>query len=220
MKLTFIGHACFLVQAEAGLRILVDPYQPGAFGGKMGLKPFLEPVDIVLSSHEHLDHFHLDRAFGTPDVVRSQATVQGIEFRGVRLPHDAEEGARRGFVTGFRFEVDGLAVVHPGDVGRPPRPLEAASLSPVDVLLLPVGGTFTVGPSEAIETIEALRPRIVIPMHYRWKTVDIPLLPVEDFLELARRKGFAVQYPATQPVTIDRATRPGSTTILVLSPTH
>ena len=55
MKLTFIGHACFRVESDAGLRILVDPYLPGAFGGKMGLKPYLEPVDIVVSTHEHAD---------------------------------------------------------------------------------------------------------------------------------------------------------------------
>ncbi|MCX6632044.1 MAG: MBL fold metallo-hydrolase, partial [Candidatus Solibacter sp.] len=66
---------------------------------KMGLRPFLEPVDVVVSSHEHLDHNYVDPAFGTPDIVKSAARVRGVQFRGVRLPHDDEEGMRRGWVT-------------------------------------------------------------------------------------------------------------------------
>ena len=220
MKLTFIGHACFRVESDAGLRILVDPYLPGAFGGKMGLKPYMEPVDIVVSTHEHLDHNHVDPAFGTPKVVKAAAKVHGIEFRGVRLPHDDEEGMRRGWVTGFRFEVDGVSVLHPGDLGRPPNPEEIASLGPVDVLLLPVGGTFTMGPAQAVQAVEALRPRIVVPMHYRWPTVDLPLLPVEDFLVLANAKHWGVERLSIQPVAIHPANLPAATRVYVLSPTH
>lgn len=220
MKLTFIGHACFLVESDAGLRILLDPYLPGTFGGKMGLRPFLEPVDIVVSSHEHLDHNYVDPAFGTPEIVKSATRVRGIQFRGVRLPHDDEEGMSRGWVTGFRFEVDGISVVHPGDLGRPPHPAEAAALAPVDVLLLPVGGTFTMGPAAAVRAVEALRPRVVIPMHYRWPTVDLPLLPVEDFLIQANARHWLVERMPPQPLTLCRADLSPTPHVFVLSPTH
>jgi L-ascorbate metabolism protein UlaG (beta-lactamase superfamily) len=220
MELTFIGHACFLLENDAGVRVLLDPYQPGAFGGRMGLKAFLRPVDVVVSSHDHLDHFHIDPAFGTPDVVRKDCVARGIAFKGVRLPHDAEDGASRGWVTGFRFELDGVSIVHPGDLGRPPTPDEVRELAPVDVLLLPVGGTFTMGPDEAMQTIAALHPRLVIPMHYLLPSVDLPLRPVEDFLALVNHKGWAVERRSQQPMAIRKADLTSSTQVLVLSPTH
>lgn len=220
MELTFIGHACFLLENDAGVRVLLDPYQPGAFGGRMGLKAFLRPVDVVVSSHDHLDHFHIDPAFGTPDVVRKDCVARGIAFKGVRLPHDAEDGASRGWVTGFRFELDGVSIVHPGDLGRPPTPDEVRELAPVDVLLLPVGGTFTMGPAAAVRAVETLRPRVVIPMHYRWPTVDLPLLPVEDFLVQANARHWLVERMPAHPLTLRRADLPMTPQILVLQPTH
>ncbi len=219
MRLTCIGHACFLVEGDAGPRILLDPYQPGAFQGRMGLRAFTEPVDVVVSTHDHLDHFHLDPAFGNPDVVRATATARGIEFRGVKLPHDEVEGAKRGFVTGFRFAIDGVSIVHPGDLGRVPRPEEAQALAPVDVLLLPVGGTFTVGPEEAARTVEALRPRVVVPMHYLWPTVKLALQPIDDFLAVVRRRGWPIQ-DAASPLAFAKDALPEGPRVVILPPTH
>jgi L-ascorbate metabolism protein UlaG (beta-lactamase superfamily) len=216
VRLTFVGHACFLVETDAGVRVLLDPYQPGAFGGRMGLGPFLERVDVVASTHGHLDHFHMDPAFGRPAVVRGTATAAGIGFRGVALPHDDQGGAARGMCTGLAFEGDGVAVFHPGDLGRPPTPAEVAAIGRVDVLLLPVGGTFTIGPEGALATIAALRPAIAVPMHYAHPAVALPLLPVDDFLKLAG----AHERVAAQPLVIHRATLPTPTRIMVLDPTH
>jgi len=207
------------VEGDAGPRILLDPYQPGAFQGRMGLRAFTEPVDVVVSTHDHLDHFHLDPAFGAPDVVRATATARGIEFRGVRLPHDEVEGAKRGFVMGFRFEIDGLSVVHPGDLGRVPRPEEVRALAPVDVLLLPVGGTFTVGPEEAARTVEALRPRVVVPMHFLWPTVKLALQPLDDFLAVARGRGWPIE-DAASPLALRREALPADLRVIRMLPTH
>ncbi|HOU55300.1 MAG TPA: MBL fold metallo-hydrolase [Myxococcota bacterium] len=192
MRLTFIGHACVLVEGAGGLRVLLDPYLPGAFGGRFGLEGWKQEVDIVASTHDHLDHFYLDPAFGRPAVVRGNEVIRGIPFAGVRLPHDAEEGARRGFVTAMRFAIDGVTLVHLGDAGRPPDPPETRALRPVDLLLVPVGGTFTVGPREALETARRLGPRVVVPMHYRLPEVDLPLLPLEDFLREAEAEGWPI----------------------------
>jgi len=221
MRLTFIGHACVLVETDEGTRVLLDPYQPGAFGGRFGLEGLREPVDIVASTHDHLDHFYLDPAFGRPAVVRGNEVVRGIPFAGVRLPHDGEEGARRGFVTALRFLVDGVTMVHLGDAGRPPKPQEVRALSPVDLLMLPVGGTFTVGPGEAVETVRRLRPRVVLPMHYRLPEVDLPLLPLHDFLLEAEGQGWPLasqpRGPWTWPGTLPESGKP---LVLVLPPVH
>lgn len=205
MKLTYIGHACFLVQSQAGLRILLDPYQPYAFGGRMGLKPFYEKVDIVVSTHQHHDHFHVDEAFGNPVVVTTPATAMGIEFRGIKLPHDHSEGAERGFVTGFWFTVDGVTIFHPGDLGRPLNGEERALLGHLDVVLVPCGGTFTMGPKEAAFMVSDMKPPIAIPMHYAWPSVDLPLLPLDDFLnevpkyEIIENQPFEIKEIPTTP---------------------
>jgi L-ascorbate metabolism protein UlaG (beta-lactamase superfamily) len=216
VKLTFIGHACFLAESSTGLRIVIDPYRPYAFNGRFGLRPFAEPVDIVVSTHDHHDHFHVDPAFGNPDIVREPGTARGITFSGIRLPHDAAEGAERGWVTGFRFELDGIAIFHPGDLGRPLTDDEIARVGPVDVLLVPCGGTFTIGPDEAAATIARVRPAIAIPMHYAWPTIDLPLRPVADFLACVPSHRIVDR----QPMVLSCETMPQPTGIWVPSPTH
>ncbi len=229
MRLTFIGHACFLCESDAGTRVLLDPYRPGAFEGRIGLRPFLEPVDIVASTHHHLDHFHLDRAFGRPEVLRWAAwthgpevlvhrqVVRGIEFQGMRLPHGAEPGRDAGWVTGLRFTVDGVSVFHPGDLGRPLTEDEVRALGRVDVLLVPVGGTFTIGPEEALVLVRSLRPAVAIPMHYRMEQiVDLRLRPRDDFLDLVSKH----ERVSVQPVSLHYDSLPPPTRVLVLDPTH
>lgn len=216
MQLTFIGHACFLAESSTGLRVLMDPYQPYAFEGRMGLRPFTEPVDVVVSTHAHLDHFHVDPTFGDPDVVTEPGQSRGIAFAGIRLPHDADEGARRGWVTGFRFELDGIAIFHPGDLGRPLTDDERARLGRVDVLLVPCGGTFTMGAEQAAAMVAQVRPAIAIPMHYAWPTVQLPLRPLADFLACVP----AHRFVANQPLELSRDALPPPTEVLVLDPTH
>lgn len=229
MKLTFIGHACFLCESDAGLRVLLDPYRPGAFDGRIGLRSFLEPVHIVASTHRHLDHFHLDPAFGKPEVVRwathrgkgpvalERQVVRGLEFRGLPLPHGAEPGREAGWVTGLHFTMDGVSVFHPGDLGRPLTEEEVRALGRVDVLLVPVGGTFTIGPGEALDLIRSLRPAVAVPMHYRMeRVVDLRLRPREDFLGLVPD----CDRVPVQPVFLDHDSLPPPTRILVLDPTH
>jgi len=213
MKITFIGHACFLCESEQGLRILLDPYKPLAFDGRIALKPFEEKVDIVASTHNHLDHFYIDKKMGTPVIVKGSGIFLGVEFRALKLPHGSETGREAGFVTGLRFELDGISLFHPGDLGRVLTEAEAKFIGNVDILLLPVGGTWTIGPSEAIDLISILRPKVAIPMHYYMeKVVDLRLRPLSDFLTLV---GAFEECPSHSVVFL-RSSLPPPTKVLVL----
>lgn len=216
MTLTYIGHACFLVQAEDGRRVLLDPYEPGAFGGRIGILPFEEKVDVVASTHSHADHYWLDPAFGDPEVIRGSGAAAGIEFLGLELPHGCEPGHEAGTVTGLWFEVDGISIFHPGDIGRHPTKPESRWITPLDILLVPVGGTFTIGPNEALRTIKTLEPAVAVPMHYRTPRVDLRIGPLEDFLPLVPNHVRAVR----QPVRFVKEKLPEPTRVLVLDPTH
>lgn len=212
MKLSYIGHACFLVESDTGTRVLMDPYQPGAFRGQIGLLPFLERVDCITSSHEHIDHFHLDPAFGNPIVVRDSAEAVGLRFFALDLPHGSPDGVSRFRVKGIRFEMDGITVFHPGDIGRVLTRQEIQALGRVDLLLLPVGGKFTIGPVEAVKLIELLKPAIAVPMHFQSHAVTLPMAPLSVFLAKCPQ----YEKVDVQPLVISANDLPSSTRIVVL----
>jgi L-ascorbate metabolism protein UlaG (beta-lactamase superfamily) len=184
MKIKYIGHSCFLVTMQNGTRIITDPYEPGAFDGAVKYRPVGEEADIVLVSHDHADHNHIASVSGSPRVVDEAGanTVDGINILGVSTYHDTSGGSERGSNIIFRFEADGLALCHLGDIGHTLDDATAHQLRPVDILMLPVDGFFTIGSDEADALIDSLMPRLVIPMHFKTEGVDFPIAPVDDFL--------------------------------------
>jgi len=184
MKLTYIGHACFLMETSGGTRIIFDPFQPLTFGGRIRLAPYHGPVDAVVSSHAHLDHRHIDPSFGAPQLILAPGQVKGVILGCVDLPHGAPEGRDHGTVRAFSAVADGLRVVHLGDAGRAPDLAEMKALGHPDVLLVPTGGRFTMGPAEAAGLVRAWRPGIAVPMHFADPDVDIVLRPVSEFTDL------------------------------------
>lgn len=182
MTIKYIGHACFLVTSDSGVRIVIDPYEPGAFGGALGYAPLTEAADIVLVTHDHADHNFVRGVLGSPRVCRQTCELDGIQFRVTTADHDEAGGHRRGTVSIFSFELDGVRLCHVGDLGVTLTQEQVASIGPVDVLMLPVGGTFTVDAQAAWQVAQQLRPGIVIPMHYKTPKVMLPLQPLEEFL--------------------------------------
>lgn len=222
MKIKWLGHACFLITANDGTKIMTDPYQPGGFGGAIKYGKFTEPVDIVTVSHEHADHNYVKGIPGTPHIVKGESTktfmgtkpVKEIVFKGIASYHDNSKGAERGKNTIFYFTVDNISICHLGDLGQILPENTIQQLLPTDVLLIPVGGYFTIGPNEATEIVNALKPRIVIPMHYKTEKVDFPISGVDEFLQnktnVKRIKGSEIE--------LEKHTLPEQTEIIVLEP--
>ncbi len=182
MTIKLLGHACFLISSSSGVRIMTDPYEPGGFGGQIGYGPITDEADVVLVSHEHGDHNYVQGVPGNPIVVRGSQEAAGIQFNAVSTYHDDTSGSQRGSNAIFTFEVDGIGVCHLGDLGHPLTQAQVDSIGPVDVLLVPVGGTFTIDAAGADQVIAQLQPAVVIPMHYKTAKVGLPIAAVDDFL--------------------------------------
>lgn len=181
MKIKYLGHSAFAITSNKGVKIINDPYatSPGLTYGEIN-----EPADIVTVSHEHFDHSNVAAVKGSPEVVSraGRSVVKGIEFKGVASYHDDSGGRLRGGNIIFCFEVDGVAVCHLGDLGHRLDDKQLKEIGRVDVLLIPVGGTYTIDAKAATEVCNQLKPRVVIPMHYKTEKGIPGISGVEGFL--------------------------------------
>lgn len=174
IDLTWLGHSCF--RAECAMyTIILDPFAPGSVPG---LRDIHEEAQRVLCSHEHYDHNYREGVKLTDGKIV-------IQVQSYPSFHDNCQGEARGPNTIHVLESHSVRVAHMGDIGCMPSPEVLEQLRGVDAMLLPVGGHYTVGPAEAMEIVQAIGPRIVIPMHYRSPDFGFDVLrPVEDFLAL------------------------------------
>jgi len=183
--ITFLGQSCFLLETPQG-KILMDPYNP-----QLGypVKPIA--ADIVTVSHEHFDHNYVEMSSGAPAVLRGlkgqgktadwnevRFDKDGLKIRSFPAYHDASKGSERGKDAMFLIETDGLRILHTGDLGRVLDEKLVKEIGRVDILLICVGGHYTIGPEEAKKVVDELHPRVVIPMH--WKTKRTGQLPIQD----------------------------------------
>ena len=177
MKLTWLGHSCFLAEQD-GYTILLDPYT-----GVEGYPPLADRkirVHSILCSHDHFDHNAADQAEAVPFEGPCPFAVRAVETF-----HDGQGGALRGTNTIHILSAGGVAVAHLGDLGHQLSPEQVRAIGPLDAALVPVGGTYTVDAAGAKAVCEALNPRRVIPMHYRHAPYGLPnVAGVEDFLAL------------------------------------
>ncbi|MBN1368133.1 MAG: MBL fold metallo-hydrolase [Dehalococcoidales bacterium] len=181
MKVRWLGHACFLITSEENTRIITDPYLPR--DSQINYSSIEEKADIVVVSHNHEGHNNIATVKGNPSVVKGVGLrkFMGIEFKGLASFHDTSQGRQMGINTIFSFSVNGVRICHLGDLGQLPSALQIYKIGKMDVLLLPTGGGTTIGPAEATELCEKLKPKVVIPMHF--KTDKCTYLPagVNDF---------------------------------------
>ena len=175
MKITFIGHACFLIEDAAGHKLAVDPYQKGSVPG---LAYHDLTADEVICSHGHYDH---DDAAGVrrPDPVWNE----GFDVTSVSSFHDDVKGAARGLNNISIIKVDGAKVVHMGDIGCELNASQLDQIRDCDVLLIPVGGHYTIDSKQAFEMTKAIDPLAVIPMHFRGRTFGYNVISTRDEFE-------------------------------------
>ena len=183
MKIRWMGHASFLLTSSDGTKVLTDPYEPGGFGGALRYKGIEERVDLVTVSHDHGDHNYVKGLKGNPRVISMPGIQEerGVRFLGVASFHDRSQGKDRGSNIIFRWEMDGISICHLGDLGQGLSTTQISQIGRVDILLVPVGGHFTIDAAEASTVISQLKPSLVIPMHFKTEVLDFPIAKVEDF---------------------------------------
>lgn len=194
MDITYLGHSSFLIKTKDA-KIITDPFDQK----KVGLAYPKQSADIVTISHHHYDHDNLDgvkdykRAFDWP----GEYEIENVRIFGFQSFHDDKLGEERGENVIFRFETEGLSIVHLGDLGHMPDDKMIDQLGDIDILMIPVGGTFTITAVQAADVVKKLDPAIVIPMHFKAEgmVADIAekLEPVSDFLQ-------RMSVPDLQPV--------------------
>lgn len=185
MRLTYFGHSSFLLQAADGTSVIFDPYRHGCFDGAVKYGPIEETADVVVASHTHDDHGATDTIPGSPQVFVHPVAekVGAVRITGIEVAHDEAGGEKRGRNTMVLCDDGDIRLAHLGDLGHTLDAAAVEALGRVDVLLIPVGGFFTIDHDEAAKVVESLDPRVVVPMHYKTDKVDFPIAGVELFLK-------------------------------------
>lgn len=195
MDITYLGHSSFKLRGKHAT-VVTDPY-----GGMVGIPfPKHTTADIVTVSHDHEDHNAAQLIEGNPFVVRGpgEYEIKGVGIVGIGVFHDDAGGAKRGNNTIYRIELDGISIVHLGDLGHELNASQVDSLDGIDILLVPVGGVYTIDAATAAKVVHEIESSVVIPMHYNKPGLDQKafghLSGVEAFLK-EMSKGDVVAQP-------------------------
>ncbi|MEM0020898.1 MAG: MBL fold metallo-hydrolase [Fervidicoccaceae archaeon] len=200
IKVFYHGHAAFQIQTEK-VSIIIDPHD----GYSIGLKPINTKADLILITHDHFDHNAKENVSKPNSVVfdmfegEKEIEINGekLLLKGKKVSHDKESGKKRGFVSTYLIELKGYRLLHMGDVGEMPKDdyFEWLGKERVDVLFIPVGGYFTIDPSEAWEIGSRINPRYLVPMHYWRSGMNLPISPLKDFLKFAKAEVISTEQP-------------------------
>jgi L-ascorbate metabolism protein UlaG (beta-lactamase superfamily) len=216
MQITWYGHAAFLIETQ-GLRVILDPYRSPDSGG---YEPIADPADLVVVSHENdRYHSHLGQVVPPFEVVRALelppggATVRGLHLEAIRVfENDARLAEDE--VTIVHFRSEGIHLVFLGDLGHALTEAELAPLRDADVVLAAAGGPPTIDYPELAALLDAIDPRLILPMHYKTPKINLDIRPVERFLEA--QPDVPVDRPGTSRLAVERATLPPRRRIVVL----
>lgn len=216
MKLRYLGHAAFELVSEGGVKVIFDPYEPGAYDGALQYGPISGRYNIAVVSHDHADHRDPGVTARAANVVDGPGT---FDFEGIRVVsrptfHDESGGSERGKNLVSVVELDGMRVAHLGDLGHQLETDELEALGSVDVLLIPVGGHFTIDAVSAAGLIGDIGPGIAIPMHFKTEKVAFPIASVDEFTDLMEN----VEVTGGSELTVTKKDVPEATKVVVLEP--
>lgn len=200
MKIEYFGHSCFRVTSENGVRWVSDPYTQVGYELP---KDFF--ADFVTVSHGHFDHNYVD---GVKDIKHIFNTIEDFSYNGaqgsvIKCFHDDKKGALRGENLIFKVDIDGVIFCHLGDLGELCSDALINKIGKVNVLMVPIGGRYTIDAKQAKEYINALQPNVIIPMHYKPMDGTINITDATDFLNSIDKKH--LQYVGKE-LTIDKHT--------------
>lgn len=164
MTIEYLGHASFKLTFKTG-SIVTDPFDKL----EVGLKFPKVQADIVTVSHPHFDHNKIENVAGYKKVIEGpgEYDINGISIIGVSSYHDDKKGEERGKNTIFIFEAEDLRIAHLGDLGHTLSEKQMSSIGEIDILMIPVGGVYTIDDQKAAEVARLIEPNIIIPMHYK-----------------------------------------------------
>ncbi|MBI2003568.1 MAG: MBL fold metallo-hydrolase [Parcubacteria group bacterium] len=180
MTITWYGHSCFRLESK-DVSLLIDP-----FSAETGLRPPKIKDNIVLVSHQHYDHNNIE---GLPEDAflaegPGEYEVKGVFVKGIQSFHDKSQGRERGLNTVYVLKMEDMTLVHMGDFGQEGLTEEQVEkIGDVDVLMIPVGGNYTINYKEAVGVIREIEPKIVIPMHYKIQGLNVDIDGPEKFLK-------------------------------------
>ena len=186
MIIQWFGHSFFRLDTKNKV-IAIDPYSEAA----TGLKPSRFKADVVLITHQHEDHNNKSVIMGDPFILEGPGEIEigGIYIEGLLTFHDKKRGQERGENTIYLLESEDITICHLGDLGEPKLKEEILEkVSNTDVLLVPVGGNYTINSEEAISFINQIEPKIIIPMHYALPNLKIKLDPIDKFIKSISKK--------------------------------
>lgn len=178
MKIRYLGHSCFVLTKSGGCSIVTDPY------GDVGFCMPEISAHAVTASHSHYDHCNVEAVQGFSAVFdkAGEYSFENIKISALASWHDDARGLKRGENLIFKFRMDNLSICHLGDLGEPCNDVLLEKVGRVDVLLIPVGGNYTIDAAQAKEYVDRIRPSIVIPMHYMQRGLNIAISGPDDFL--------------------------------------
>lgn len=216
MKITWCGHSAFVVASQSGLvKLLFDPYISGSWNGALRYGSIREGCDAIFVSHKHDGHFGYNTIGGNKTLIRGYGKfwVHAIDVTGVKTWHDDCQGQERGDNTVFSFKMDGINVAHMGDIGHSLTDEQLGEIGDVDVLMVPCGGGSTVDAQGAFEIVGQLKPKIVIPMHYKTDRIDAEIDGVEPLTAL-----FSNIDTIDGPLEISSTDMPDETRLTIMTP--
>lgn len=207
MKLTWLGHSSFRLEESTGTTVVTDPYH-----SDIGYELPNVEADVVTVSHSHRDHNNIEAVAGNPTVINRAGAYEigGVHMLAHRTHHDDKKGAERGDNLVFKFRMDGVDLCHMGDIGEECNAMLVEALMPVNVLMIPIGGNYTIDAAQAKEYVDKLMPDVVIPMHYKTKDLDMDIDKLNEFVNLFDDEN--VVYQDSSTVEFDRADFDGEQT--------
>jgi L-ascorbate metabolism protein UlaG (beta-lactamase superfamily) len=210
MKLTWLGHSCFFIETENSTRIMCDPSDEAT-----GYDIVPRECEMLLISHPHHDHNNAALALGDYYKIEGpgEYEARGVKVTGLETYHDHHCGKRRGCNTVYVIEADGLKIVHMGDIGEIPDERTMAAIKNADVLLIPVGGVYTVGGEEAAETVRLASPKVAVPMHYKTDALRFELEELSGFIN--NISGYYVEYAESPSLTVSKGGAIGKKVIVL-----